>query len=182
MKTKVIGMATLLAACLVWISPAQVKPEPRPASERQSVATERSTARNEGTTAAPRKSSDNSILSSGNSEVFEGVFIGADKTVSLDSKLDYTSAATVAIGIECTLCDSTADSLGSSGLVLLARWAVPNAELYVTTENKATTLFPYWDAGGVIFNVYGSQFRLSLQNKGSQPVAIEQITIFRRGS
>ena len=181
MKTKAIGRAALLAACLVCISPAQTKSPPQPASDRQSAATERSTVPNESTSVVRRRSSDNSILSSGNSEVFEGIFINAGKTVSLDSKLDYSSATTVAIGVECTLCDSTADSLGSSGLVLLARWAVPNAELYVTTENKATTLFPYWDAGGVIFNVYGSQFRLSLQNKGSQPIAIEQITIFRRG-
>jgi hypothetical protein len=47
-------------------------------------------------------------------------------------------------------------------------------------ENKAATTFPYWDAGAALFNTYGSQFRLILQNTGTQTVAIQQVTLFRR--
>jgi|GEM_PF-2647103 len=153
----------------------------QPAPARPIVAVERSAAANESRARTVRRASDSSTSTTSNSEVYENVFVDAGKTVSIDSKLDYSAAATVAVGIQCTICDSTATSLGASGLVLLARWATPNAEMFVTTENKTATLFPYWDAGGVIFNVYGSQFRLSLQNKGSQAIAIEQVTIFRRG-
>lgn len=146
------------------------------------MAAESSVAKSDGPPPVIRKPSGNPVPVAENSEVFKGIFIGAGKTVSLDSTLDYSSAATVAIGIECIICDSKASSLGGSGLVLLARWAVPNSELFVTPESKTANLFLYWDSGGVIFNVYGSQFRLSLQNKGSQPIAIEQVTILRRNS
>lgn len=57
---------------------------------------------------------------------------------------------------------------------------VPNAASFVATENKAATAFPYWDAGGAIFNAYGPQFSQALQNKGSQSIALAQVTIFRR--
>ena len=180
MNTKQIGITTLLAACSVCACFAEVRPDPQSTAGRQSAATEKSITRSDSPAKVSRKASDNSIVNTGNSDVFEGIFIDAGKTINLDSTLDYSSATTVAIGIQCIVCDSSATSLGTSGLVLLARWAVPNAEMYVTTENKTSTLFPYWDAGGVIFNVYGSSFRLSLQNKGSQPISIEQIIVFRR--
>jgi hypothetical protein len=70
--------------------------------------------------------------------------------------------------------------MGSLGLVLQARWTVPDAASYVTAENKAATAFPYADSGGVVFNVFGPRFRLALQNKGTQPIALQQVTIFRR--
>ena len=126
------------------------------------------------------KSSASIVSASGNSEVFQSVSIAPGKTVSIDSTMDYSSANTVAVTVQCIVCTSTATSLGTSGLVLQARWTVPNAQLYVATENKAATAFPYWDAGGAVFNVYGAQFRLTLQNQGSQTIALQQITLFRR--
>ncbi|MGA2113198.1 MAG: hypothetical protein ABSH56_00435 [Bryobacteraceae bacterium] len=114
-----------------------------------------------------------------NSEVFEDITIAAGQTYSMDSTLDYTSAATVAVTMECVACTTAATSLGSSGLVLQARWAVPGAEFFVTAESKAATAFSYWDAGSVLFNVYGTQFRLVLQNKGSASITIDQITLFQ---
>lgn len=182
MKTKPIGTATLLTICSFYPSFAGVGPEPDAAIKRQVVATEKSTAKSELPDRVRRKAADTPVSPITNADVFEGIIIQPGKTISLDSTLDYSTATSVAVGIQCIVCDSLSESLGTSGLVLLARWAVPNAELYVTTENKATTLFPYWDAGGVIFNVYGSMFRLSLQNNGSEPIAIEQIIILRRGS
>lgn len=181
MNFKGLAATTLSAVFFVCVSFAEIPPGPRTTVESQGPAAEKSAAKNELLAVAIRKSSDTPTTPTGNSEVFEGIYLGIGKTVSLDSKLDYSSATTVAVGIQCIICDSYAVSLGTSGLVLLARWAVPNAELYVTTENKAASTFLYWDAGGAIFNVYGSQFRLSLQNNGKQPIAIEQVTLFRRG-
>ena len=94
--------------------------------------------------------------------------------------MDYSSAITVAVTVECTICTSATTSLGTTGLTLQVGWLVPDANSYVATENKAATAFPYWDSGGAIFNGYGSQFRLNLQNKGSQTISLQQTTIFRR--
>jgi hypothetical protein len=115
------------------------------------------------------------------SEVFEDVVIAAGKTVSLSSGLDYSSANTVAVTVLCIICSSAATALGTAGLVLQARWTVPDAQSFVTAESKAATAFTYSDSGGAVFNVYGPQFRLALQNKGTQTIALQQVTIFRRG-
>ena len=98
----------------------------------------------------------------------------------LDSTMDYSAVGSVAVTVQCTICTTAATSLATGGLVLQAWWLVPPADSYVVTENKAATAFSYWDAGGAIFNVYGPQFRLILQNKGKQTIGIQQITIFRR--
>jgi hypothetical protein len=115
-----------------------------------------------------------------NSEAYGSINIDAGKSVYIDSSLDYSSASTVAVTVQCTGCTTAATSLGTSGLVLHASWLVPNAEWYGATENKAATGFLYWDVGSAIFNVYGSQFRLVLQNGGSSTIAIKQITLFSR--
>jgi hypothetical protein len=114
------------------------------------------------------------------SEVFEGLVIAAGKTITLDSALDYSSSDTVAVSVLCIICSTASTSLGNSGLVLQARWTVPDAGAYVTTENRLATAFPYSDSGGAVFNVYGPQFRLVLQNRGTQTIALQQVTIFRR--
>jgi hypothetical protein len=132
------------------------------------------------TVTATAKSPRNAVVATENSEVFQSIVVAPGKRVSLDSTLDYSSVNTVAVTIQCIVCTSAVTSLGTSGLVLQALWLVPNAELYVATENKAATAFPYWDAGGAVFNVYGSQFRLTLQNKGTETITIQQLTMFRR--
>lgn len=114
------------------------------------------------------------------SEVFGPVVIAAGKSASFDSTLDYSYSSSVAVTVQCIVCTSTATSLSTDNLVLQAFWTVPTAQLYVTVENKSALTFAYWDAGGAIFNAYGTQFRLTLQNNGSQTIAIQQITLFRR--
>ena len=120
------------------------------------------------------------VSATGGSEVFRNVVVEAGKSASRDSDMDYSYAGSVAVTILCSVCTSTATSLGSSGLILQARWLVLNADSYVTTENMASTAFLYWDVGAAMFTVYGPQFRLTLQNKGSQTVTLPQVTIFRR--
>lgn len=182
MNIKKIGAATLLISCSVLLSIAQVQPDPRTTVERQSIAMEKSAASHDNFATAAPKSSGIAAIATGNAEVFRNVYIGLGKSISLDSKLDYSFAGSVAIGFQCIVCDTWANSLGTSGLVLQAQWTVPEAGLYVTTENKAATTFLYWDSGGVIFSGYGSKFRLILQNKGKQPISIEQITLLLRSN
>jgi len=145
-----------------------------------SVATEKSTeSYNLAVTRRP-KAADASTTAIANSEVFENITIAPGKTFLVPSAMDYSSSSTVAITVECTVCTTAAKSLGSSGLVLLAGWLVPNGLGYVVAESKAATSFPFFDAGGVIFNVYGGQFQLLLQNKGTVSIVIQQLTLFQR--
>lgn len=118
--------------------------------------------------------------STGRSEVFRNIVIPPGKDFSIDSTLDYSSANSVAVTVQCTTCNSSSSSLSGLGLTLQARWLVDGADYYVATENKTATAFPYWDAGGAIFNVYGSQFRLNLQNRGEQIITLQQVTVFVR--
>lgn len=115
-----------------------------------------------------------------NSEVFRDVTIASGKTLSLDSSLDYSSAATVAVMVECTACNTSGTSLGAAGLTLQARWSTPDADSFIATDFQDASSFPYWDSGGILFTVYGSQFRLTLQNSGSDAIHIRQIVFFRR--
>jgi hypothetical protein len=164
-------LAALLTPLLVCVSMAEDRPSrgTEKSAEVFDLAV-RPIAKTSGTT------SDNTAIS----EVFENVVIAAGKTVSLPSALDYSSANTVAVTVLCIICSSAATALGTAGLVLQARWTVPDAQSFVTAESKAATAFTYSDSGGAVFNVYGPQFRLALQNKGTQTIALQQVTIFRR--
>jgi hypothetical protein len=164
-----IGIVTLLPSFCVCLSLAD---------ERTGIASEKSPETYRLPVRSAAKSPE--VAATGGSEVFQDLVIPAGNNVFVDSTLDYSTANTVAVTIQCIVCSSAVTSLGASGLLLQARWSVPNASTYVTTENKTATAFPYWDAGGAMFNVYGSRFRLSLQNKGSQTIAIQQLTVFRR--
>jgi len=121
------------------------------------------------------------VAAPANYEIFDNIVVAAGRSVVLDSALDYSSAPSVAVAVLCNTCTSATTSLTAAGLVLQARWMVPNADFRVATETKSSASFPYWDAGGVLFNVYGSQFQLILQNNGNQTLSIAQITLFRRG-
>ncbi len=116
------------------------------------------------------------------SEVFTDIVIAPGKSFPIDSTMDYSSSnGLVAITILCSVCTTAATSLGNSGLILQALWSVPDAGSYAAVEIKPASSFPYWDAGGALFDVHGSQFRLTLQNRGTQAVTIQQVTIFRPG-
>jgi hypothetical protein len=119
-------------------------------------------------------------IANANSEVFQSVIVPAGAFVSLNSTLDYTSAATVAVAVSCSTCATEATSLGNAGLSLNASWMLTNTNSYMFTENKPGNQFTYWDAGAAVFNVYGSQFQLVLLNTGSQAILLTQVTIFQR--
>jgi hypothetical protein len=143
------------------------------AGEKQGVATEKSAGMYEQVLSGQAKTP-------ATSEVLRDVVIGAGKTITFDSSMDYSSATAVAVTVLCAACSTNDTSLATLGLVLQARWMVPNAESFVATEFRAATAFPYWDAGGVMFSVFGSQFRLSMQNKGTQAITLKQVTLFIR--
>ncbi len=175
-----IGTVPLLVAGLALGVQAQSPaPQPGTGSPKASAAKPAAaSARSQGARAKPMAGPD---IVNTNSEVFFNVVIDAGQTVSLDSTLDYTSAGTVAVAVDCPGCTTEATSLGSAGLKLNAAWLVPNANTYMFTENESGNALAYWDAGGAIFNVYGSQFRLNLQNSGSQGILLQQVTLFLRG-
>ena len=173
-------LAALLTSCFVCLSFAQDRPDPRSTIERRGIVTEKTPETYDLAVTPIARPSGIAAANTGISEVFGNVVVAAGKTVSLDSTLDYSSANTVAVTVLCIICSSAQTSLGNSGLVLQARWTVPDAGSYVTAENKAATAFPYSDSGGAVFNVYGPQFRLAFQNKGTQTIAVQQVTIFRR--
>uniref|UniRef100_Q02BS7 Uncharacterized protein n=1 Tax=Solibacter usitatus (strain Ellin6076) TaxID=234267 RepID=Q02BS7_SOLUE len=168
MKIIKAGLAALLVPGLVCLSMAEDRP-----------AVEKSAEPGPLVHATPKVTS-RDAASSGNSEVFENLVIAAGKTITLNSALDYSASDSVAVSVLCIICSTAATSLGNSGLVLQARWTVADAGDYVTTENRPATTFPYSDAGGAVFNVFGPQFRLVLQNKGTQTIALQQVTIFHR--
>jgi hypothetical protein len=166
MKIMSIGLALLL---LPGLSMAQSRPVMEKSAESSGPLvrpTPRTTARDAASVAI--------------SEVFEDLVIAAGKSITLDSGLDYSSSDSVAVSVLCIICSTASTSLGNSGLVLQARWTVADANSYVATENRAATTFPYSDSGGAVFNVFGPQFRLVLQNRGTQTIAIQQVTIFHR--
>ncbi len=116
--------------------------------------------------------------SSGNAEVFKDVTIEAGKNVILDSTLDYSAAGSVAIALRCASCDSADNSMNT--LLIQAFWSVPEADYYSATDYMSGSGFPYFDAGGLVFSTYGSQFRLVIQNSGEESVTVHQIILFRR--
>jgi hypothetical protein len=177
-----ISTIVLLTQCSISRLLAQVAPDPQSMIDRQSAGVGYSAAPHVSAAEVAPRSTGIGDIASRNSEVFRSVYLGLGGSVALNSKLDYSFAGSVAIGLQCIICDTSATSLGASGLVLQAQWTVPDAGLYATTESKAATTFLYWDSGGAIFNVYGSKFRLVLQNKGKQPIAIEQITFLARSN
>ena len=169
MTITTIGTAILLTSCFAGLSLAD------------DVAAEKSAGRSDPAIVLPAKPVAGAAVTTTSSEVFQNIVIPADQNYSISSTMDYSAANTVAVTVECTICTTATTSLASSGLVLQAGWLVPNATAYVVAENKAATAFLYTDAGSALFNVYGTQFRLILQNKGSVSIAIQQVTLFRRG-
>ena len=169
MNLKTSTIAGLVAVCsaLTCFAQAERQSAKEPSSEPHELV-----ARVKASTAA--------TLNSENFEVFLNVLIPAGRTVTLDSGLDYTSGSGAAVTVQCLTCTTQAAALSTGGLTLQARWTMPNAASFVATENKAATAFPYWDSGGAVFSAYGPQFSLTLQNKGSQSIALAQVTIFRR--
>ena len=111
-------------------------------------------------------------------EVHKNVAVAAGKTVVIDSTLDYSSAASVAVSVYCGNCTTASTALSSLPLVLQAFWSVPDAASYIATDSKSA--FLYYDSGAALFQVYGSQFRLALQNKGSSNLTLNQLVLFRR--
>jgi hypothetical protein len=111
-------------------------------------------------------------------EIHRNIVIAAGKSVVLESELDFSSSDKVMVTFRCTTCDSQSNSMAN--MQASAAWSVPRADSFSATEMKAGSTFPYFDSGGVVFQVYGPQFRLILRNKGAQAMIVQQVTVFRR--
>jgi hypothetical protein len=109
-------------------------------------------------------------------EVFKNFAVEPGKTYSLDSTLDFTSANAVAV----TLRTSNNSAADLSTLTLYGYWSVPDADHYNPAENRLGADFLYANAGGAIFQVHGSQFRLVLRNDSDHVLVIQELIIFSR--
>jgi hypothetical protein len=118
------------------------------------------------------------VKSAANWELYKDLIIPAGKSLSLPSKIDFSFASAAAVTVRCTGCDTLALSL--EPITLQAFWSVPGAEMDAVAEAKSGGSFPYFDSGGVAFQVYGPQLRLVVRNRSKQDFMVHQLTIFRR--
>src|SRR4051795_2939620 len=109
------------------------------AEDRRTNATEKSTETYDASPRVAMKSPLKPATAASSSEIFKDVVIAAGKNVAIDSTLDYSSASVVAITVQCDGCGTAATALGSTGLVLQARWLATDAESYVATDFRAAT-------------------------------------------
>jgi hypothetical protein len=116
------------------------------------------------------------VASSSNWELYQNVVINAGSSVSIDSGLSFATYEHVAVSVRCTAATTSATSM--SGIVLQPLWSVPGAELFSIAEFALGSKFAYWDAGGAVFQVYGPQFRLTIENTGSSAITLDQVVIF----
>lgn len=121
---------------------------------------------------------DDPAKSAANWELYKDLIIPAGKSVSLASRIDFSDAASAAVTVRCTACDTLAMSL--EPITLQAFWSVPDAELGAVVEAKSGGSFLYFDSGGAIFEVYGPRLRLVVRNRSKQDFMIDQLTLFRR--
>jgi hypothetical protein len=114
--------------------------------------------------------------SSSNWELYQNVVVKSGASINIDSNLSFAAFENVAVSLRCTAATSAATSM--STVTLQALWSVPGAELFSIAEFAPGSKFAYWDAGGTVFHVYGTQFRLSIQNTGNNDITLDQVVIY----
>jgi hypothetical protein len=127
-----------------------------------------------GRTAKPAASPVKASLSTATYEVFKSVTIAAKQTLSLDSSIDYSATDRVAV----TYRSPSGGDL--TNLDIYAYWSIPIADSYSVAETDNGSNFPFLNAGGEVFTVYGNQFRLVLYNAGSTAITLSQVTLYIR--
>jgi hypothetical protein len=124
----------------------------------------------------PQASGVKSAIAASNWETYKNLQVDPGKSVVIESEMDFTSADKAVVTVRST---SETDSY-FAGLTLTAAWSHPDVDLYSVVEEAKGTAFPYWNTGGAVFQVFGPQFRLILQNSGTQILTIQQVVIGRR--
>lgn len=120
-------------------------------------------------------------VSSANWELYKNLTIPAGNHITLDSKIDYTTRGKVAFTARCT--SASWGGLSMSSLDFQALWSVPGAELFGVVEHLAGSKFAYIDAGGGIFQVYGSKFRIVISNSDkTSDATLDQVLIYTPGA
>jgi hypothetical protein len=109
----------------------------------------------------------------GDSEVWRDITIGPGQSVNLDSDISFYSSDTARVSIRSRNSDLP-------NLEMNAYWAVPQALYWSVADVVTGEKFPYDNVGGVVFNTYGSQFRLRLTNTSSSTMYLAQVVIFTR--
>jgi len=124
--------------------------------------------------ARPAAGSPKAALSTANSEVYKNITIAPGQSTNIDSNIDYSAADRVAITYV------GASGTDFSGLEVQALWSVASADYWGIAETDNGGNFPYTNAGGSIFQVFGNQFRLVLVNSGKTTITITQLLVYAR--
>jgi hypothetical protein len=120
--------------------------------------------------AAPVKAS----LSTSTFEVFKNVTIAPGQSVSLDSGIDYSATDRVAVTYR------TVSGGDMSTMYIYAYWGIPIADSFGVAEEDNGSNFPFTNAGGEVFTVYGNQLQLRLENRGKTTIILTQVTLYIR--
>jgi len=110
-------------------------------------------------------------LTSAKYEYYTNVTIPSGQSVNLDSTIDYSSSGTISSTLRSAKSD-IASLLGT------AFFTVPNALEYVTQEAFLGSNFFSNNSGGATVQVCGPQFRLTLQNLGSNSMTPSSVLVY----
>jgi hypothetical protein len=109
-------------------------------------------------------------------EVHTNITIQPGKAYAVDSDLDFSAASSVAV----TLRAATSSAADLASVTLVSYWSVPDAGHYNPAEAMHGAEFLYSNAGGVLFQSFGSQFRLILRNDTDRTISIQELVLFCR--
>ena len=111
-----------------------------------------------------------------NWEMFRDIVIAPGKSIVLDSAADFSTVNLAAVSFK-TASGSPSDL---SKLTMQAYWSIPEADQYNATEARRGSDATFANSGGVLFEVFGSQFRMVIGNDGELDIKLQQVIVFRR--
>jgi hypothetical protein len=106
-------------------------------------------------------------------EWWNSVTINPGQAVYLDSSINYTSSDSVRVTVR-------SDASDLSKLVTVAYWSVSDLDFYNASEVGFGSDSYFLNTSGSIFAVFGSEFRLGLQNSGTTPIKLNSVLLITR--
>jgi hypothetical protein len=125
-------------------------------------------------TARPAASPVKASLSTAFYDVLKSITIAPGQSWQYDSTINFAGADRVAVTYRAP------SSVDLSKMYSYAFWAVPEADWLVAPEVGGGANLLYTNTGGEFFNVYGSQFRLVLENRGNSTITLTQVLVYIR--
>lgn len=120
---------------------------------------------------AAKSESPKVVFSTALSEVIaSNLTVAAGAYQSVTAKTDFTGADSVNIGFFTTNSQTLANS------TFTVWWGFPNMPNFVATFFFNGANFPFTNSGGLNVLAFGNQLMIGIQNNGTSPVTIAQIT------